>query len=136
MNTNDFTTLLVFEFAYSIVGLHQFGRFNKNGFTGGRFIMDNTLYSSFKCGGYWYDQATITHGGSGIFVDQAFLLRLPQDLLQSSGQAVEGRGHFVPDGCQLGGGVVLNLSGWSQDGISSLDNAGKDRNLTGEVYQT
>ena len=103
-------SLGTFEFADMVVRLYYLLGLNEDSLSGGGLIVDDAADFAFV--GRWdgYDESAFAHGGGGVFVEQAFSLRLAEDLVESSADGALCGCHLAADAAQFGAGIVCQAT--------------------------
>ena len=103
-------SLGAFEFADMVVRLYYLLGFDEDGLSGGGLIVDDAADFAFV--GRWdgYDESAFAHGGGCVFVEQAFSLRLAEDLVESSADGALRGCHLAAYTAQLGAGIVCQAT--------------------------
>ena len=79
----DFPPLVALQLTDTVVGLDDHLRLDKDGFSAGGLVVDNTLDLPFESGSHRDHQAAVAHGRGNILLDKALGLRRAQDGLQA-----------------------------------------------------
>ena len=93
-----------------VVRLYYLLGFDEDGLSGGGLIVDDAADFAFVGRGDGYDESAFAHGGGGVFVEQAFCLRLAEDLVESSADGALRGSHLAADTAQLGAGIVCQTT--------------------------
>ena len=80
----DFPSLVALQFTDTVVGLDDHLRFDKDGFSAGGLVVDNTLDLPLERRGDGDHQPAVAHGRGDILLDKPLCLRGAQDGLQAS----------------------------------------------------
>ncbi len=80
----DLTFLVGLKFANAVVCLDHLLGFDEYGLARCGLIVNYTAYLAFQAGGYRKYQSTVTHGRSGILVDQTVTLGLLENAVQDT----------------------------------------------------
>ena len=73
-DAHNLTSLLRFQLADTVVGLHNFSGLDEDGLSCGRLIVYDTVDASLHARRYRYHQSAVAHCWSGILVHQSVAL--------------------------------------------------------------
>ena len=93
-----------------VVRLYYLLGLNEDSLSGGRLIVDDAADLALVCGWDGDDESAFAHGGGGVFVEQAFSLRLAEDLVESAADGALCGCHLAADAAQLGAGIVCQTT--------------------------
>ena len=89
-----------------VVRLYYLLGLNEDSLSGGGLIVDDAADFAFV--GRWdgYDESAFAHGGGGVFIEQAFCLRLAENLVECAADGALRGCHLAADAAQFGAGIV------------------------------
>ena len=93
-----------------VVRLYYLLGLNEDSLSGGGLIVDDAADFAFVGRGDGDDESAFAHGGGCVFVEQAFSLRLAEDLVESSADGALCGCHLAADTAQLGAGIVCQTT--------------------------
>ena len=104
-----------------VVRLYYLLGFDEDGLSGGGLIVDDAADFAFV--GRWDgdDEPAFAHGGGCVFVEQAFSLRLAEDLVESSADGALCGCHLAADAAQLGAGIVCQTTVLIEDAFDKSE---------------
>ena len=104
-----------------VVGFYYLLGLNEDSLSGGGLIMYDAADFAFV--GRWDgdDESAFAHGGGGVFVEQAFSLRLAEDLVESSADGALCGCHLAADAAQLGAGIVCQTTVLIEDAFDKSE---------------
>ncbi len=83
-DTHTLAPLFAFQFADMIVRLHHLLRLDEDGLARGGLVVNDTANLAFVGGRHGQYQPPFAHGGSSIFVENAFSLRLTENAVEGT----------------------------------------------------
>ena len=114
-------SLGTFEFADMVVRLYYLLGLNEDGLAGGGLIMYDAADLAFVGRRDGDDESAFAHGGGCVFVEQAFSLRLAEDLVESSADGALCGCHLAADAAQLGAGIVCQTTVLIEDAFDKSE---------------
>ena len=104
-----------------VVGFDHLLRFDEDGLSCGGLIVYDAADLALVCGWDGYDESAFAHGGCGVFVEQAFCLRLAENLVECAADGALRGCHLAADAAQLGAGIVRQASVLIEDAFDESE---------------
>ena len=73
-DADDLPSLLCFQLAHLVVGLHHFGWFDEHGLTCCTLIVNDTIDTTLHLWRYWQYQSSVAHCGGCVLLHESVFL--------------------------------------------------------------
>ena len=108
-NTDDLMSLITFQFPDTVVGFHDYSRFDKHRTSRSTLVMDDAWNPALQPRGHRDNKPPVAQGWRNVFLDKTFTLSIAQNAVKCFGDGSFCSGQFMSDVVEFRGSRVSYL---------------------------